>query len=575
MTYKNLVDIKTLFDIKNDETSSLVLSEPIYDFSDKEIGIHSPILIKSSCGSKLIFTRIVIVSSNVSISDLNLSGSVIIDSVDNVSLKNCTFESADPGSSGAIVINRGSVIEINNLLISRLSCPALFIETQSLVNIKYCRFFNSTDTLIFASNQSQLFIEQCELYQTPSNGITLTTDSFADVKDSEIHHTQNPAIQAIYSKLICTNSYVHDVDQNGINVSHCNETRFINNRFKNIKSSSISISFRSNGFISENTFEDINGNSIYVSEESKATILKNTITRICYPAFAVLQRCSVQISYNKISKVNRAGICIRGANRAVLDYNEIEDVKDCGVSISDSINCVLMHNNIKKCNIAGFEAYNQAKVAFYDNQITDCGEFGIMVYTGATVTASRNKFTNISNAFIRFSTKGGGIFTSNDVVKCSKQLDGDTSGTFLFRSNIPFESITNDEKNEDDDVKKVPRYVDPLLGKCLKCGKASREVFLVPCGHKIFCEECGQKAVEANENCPLCRFKILSITEGFSNSDDTLCSICLENQSDSIVLPCGHTGFCSDCLNEWFTDKYSCPVCRAEPAAFKKIISDF
>ena len=128
-----------------------------------------------------------------------------------------------------------------------------------------------------------------------------------------------------------------------------------------------------------------------------------------------------------------------------------------------------MHNNIKQCVTAGFEAYNQANVAIYDNQITDCGKFGVMVYTGATVTVSRNKFTNISDAFVHISTRGGGNFTSNDVIKCTKQFDGDTMGNFLFQNNIPFESITNDEKNDDKEVKKVPKYIDPLLGKCLKC----------------------------------------------------------------------------------------------------------
>lgn len=573
--YQNLIDIKTLFDIENVDTPVLNLNESEYDFYGKEIGINSPITIKSSFNSKFIFSRIVILSSNVTISDITLNGSIIIDSSDNITIQNCKFEGSDPGSAAALVVNHGTGINFNYLVISDLNFPAMLFETNSIANIKCCHLFNINASIVFVTNSSQVFIEQCEIYQTPNNGVTVASDSYVEVKDSEIHHTQNPAIQGLFSKLICTNSYFHDVDQNGINISHCNETRFINNKFKNIKSSSISISFRSQGFISENTFEDISGNSIYVSEESKATILKNTVTRIVYPAFAVLQRCSVQISYNKISKVNKAGICIRGANRAALDYNEIEDVLDCGISISDSINCVLTHNTINKCITAGIEAYNQAKVAIYDNQITDCGKFGIMVYTGGSVTASRNKFTNISDAFVHLSTHGEGTFTSNEVIKCTKLLDGNTTGNFFFHNNIPFESITNDETKDEKNVKKVPKFVDPLLGKCLKCGTASREVFLVPCGHKIFCQNCGKKAVEKEEKCPLCRFRITSITEGFSVSDDAICSICLENQTDSIVVPCGHTGFCVDCLNEWFTDKCSCPVCRAEPAAFKKIISDF
>jgi hypothetical protein len=46
-------------------------------------------------------------------------------------------------------------------------------------------------------------------------------------------------------------------------------------------------------------------------------------------------------------------------------------------------------------------------------------------------------------------------------------------------------------------------------------------------------------------------------------SDDGLCSICLENvQEGHRTLPCGHE-FHGECLREWLALQDTCPVCRA------------
>jgi hypothetical protein len=40
-----------------------------------------------------------------------------------------------------------------------------------------------------------------------------------------------------------------------------------------------------------------------------------------------------------------------------------------------------------------------------------------------------------------------------------------------------------------------------------------------------------------------------------------LCSICYDNCEDVMIDPCGHTGFCSDCLREHLKSVSGCPVC--------------
>ena len=44
------------------------------------------------------------------------------------------------------------------------------------------------------------------------------------------------------------------------------------------------------------------------------------------------------------------------------------------------------------------------------------------------------------------------------------------------------------------------------------------------------------------------------------DEEEGLCVLCYENQSDTVILPCNHTNFCSDCLSR--LTKRKCPTCR-------------
>ncbi|KAK8839396.1 hypothetical protein M9Y10_031745 [Tritrichomonas musculus] len=573
--FKDLVDIKTLFDIEITEKTVLHLTDTKYDFSDKEIGISIPLVIKSTVNSVFTCKKLIILSSNFAISGVKFNGSIIIEKQNNIKISNCSINQVDRGNTSAIIINHGENIILDNLTISNLNIPAILADSQSTLLIKYCQIFNISDSLIYITNSSRAVIDHCELHNSQRNGVSISYNSDVTISNTEIYHCHISAIECISSILTVSDSNLHDIALNCINLSHCKSTTFLRNKFKEVGASSISVSFRSKSEIRENTFENINGNGIFVSEESNALIINNKLSLIRHPAIAVLQSCTVLINGNDISKTRRHGICIRGAKEAIAENNKIDDIVDCAFSVSDSYNCKLLKNSIKNCKIAAIESYNMSNVTFTSNHVSNCGKFGIMVYSRGEVTVNFNLFENISEAFVYMSTCSNGHFTNNEVKKCQSLLIDKTAGNFLFKDNGSFENISNIENCSESDVKKVSKFIDPLFGKCLKCGAAPREGFNVPCGHRIFCEDCGKKAVEANEVCPLCRFNLDAFTAGFSSSEGSLCSICLEKKADTVVLPCGHTGFCADCMNEWFHENCSCPLCRTDPAIFKKIIPDY
>lgn len=57
-----------------------------------------------------------------------------------------------------------------------------------------------------------------------------------------------------------------------------------------------------------------------------------------------------------------------------------------------------------------------------------------------------------------------------------------------------------------------------------------------------------------------------------SHSDGT-CIICLTNQINTIIIPCGHLGLCSDCSKTLCDNKKDCPVCRRTIISTLKVFS--
>jgi hypothetical protein len=55
----------------------------------------------------------------------------------------------------------------------------------------------------------------------------------------------------------------------------------------------------------------------------------------------------------------------------------------------------------------------------------------------------------------------------------------------------------------------------------------------------------------------------------------SICSICYEECSASVMLKCGHGPFCEPCLAEWLNRKHCCPICRKEATVETSVVPGF
>lgn len=109
---------------------------------------------------------------------------------------------------------------------------------------------------------------------------------------------------------------------------------------------------------------------------------------------------------------------------------------------------------------------------------------------------------------------------------------------------------------------------------CLSCSNCKKELdlnsetmyIMTPCGH-IFCENC----VDAAERCPICDTLKKSSQRIFY---EKTCAICLEKDSNTISLPCGHLCQCYECASKMSDSFYNCPMCNEPLSSYKYAFND-
>jgi len=547
------------------------LVEDLKGFDKVEICVDSPCRIVSD-GFSFKCKRILFRSThNIYIENILFNCSLVFRNCGKCFINNVSILEADNGSGGSIVITDSKVV-IEKTIFRCPSMPALFIEDNSFAIARSIFCNGQQQSAIVISTNSKFEMYDSNICNIAKNGIYSSDNCDILIKRCAFKSISFPSLFVNESTCRIEESEIRDIQQNGITISKSYSFCIINCYFANIEASAVSVSSQSRGFIVSNTFHCIEGNSIYVNENSDLVIAHNFLQDSVFPGIAILQQCSAQIFHNDVGNVQKSGICSRGSINVSIDNNYLHNIAECGFSISDSCNTRIRNNRMTNIDLAAVESYNSSNAEFYYNDCDLRGKYGVMCYSGGSIKAKYNNFYNIELSLVSIRFKGKAKIAKNYVKNCPIQFCGNTIQNFLLYDNGDFVSETNSPEL-------VQKYNSNLItcseevheGLCIKCQIKPRECFLKGCGHKIYCMECGTKAFKNNELCDLCRFPIEGITPGFQSSADEKCMICLENTANSIIFPCGHMGFCSNCLSKWYNENENCPLCNLGPSSYKLI----
>jgi len=555
-----------------DETGSIYLSEKLYEFKDFELTIDAPLKIVSIDRCVFNVDRIICSCPNVYFNGIDFTGSIVFRAAHGFMISDCTFAEGNLGSGGSIVLTRTKGAVINKCKFTKTQTTALFLEYESEMQLTDCSFDDLESDALHLSAYSEIIVEFCSFLNIKGSAIYLVSDAYAMVSNSTISNISSVGVSVNHSRadlLKCSISYI---SVNGISVSGSNSMSIENCDIHHIDSSSISLN-GSVAVINSNKIQEIDGNAVIMQDSSFASITNNHISSVSYPAIAVLSMSSSKIEGNFIQKGKKAGICARFAKSAKIIRNELIDIQDVGVSVSDSTDVTIEGNSFHGCIIAGIESFNDSHVISEFNYFSNCGKSPFLCYAGGGMQSSNNDIEGVYESMVRFSTNGKGKFSNNKALECKAQYSGETSQIFLFEKNDPFKSVSNDKTLSDSSIMIVEKSPDTNHELCIKCKQNPRSGFFSPCGHRIYCKECAEKAMNNNEDCELCRFPISNIVNEYEASQDDTCTLCTEKKTKCVIIPCGHTGVCYDCAYDWIKTHGTCPVCRVSKAS-PKIIHD-
>lgn len=571
------VDFLSLLDetnsIKNEETGEIILiSEKFQTEGDFEL--KTPCKISSKCNTVIISDHFEIASHSVSIDNIAFETSIHVVDSDNFQITNCTCKKGKL-LDGALYFYNCKSVYISHVTITETdNIPGIYITSNCTVSADNLNIYGLSETLLVCNTCSNLYIKDSVLHHTKANAIYISGKSYIEIRNCSLYDTEYPAIFISQSTCRIEDNDIKNVQQNGISLNTAKSFVVCRNKITDVNGSAIAVLDDSSGIANRNIISKVGGNGIYVCQNSTVKAYKNIINDNRFPGIAILMKSNAKLYKNKISQIVYSGICVRGARDVKILNSDISNVQECGISISDTKKCVVKNNNISNCKISSVEVYNKSKAYIENNNIKNIGECAFLVFTSAYMKAENNTIKDVGNAMVKLIYKGGGDFINNRIENCPNQMNGKTSSLYLLSGNGNFNNITNDSTRLTDSIIFEEPYVENDSTLCLKCHKKPRDCYLLDCSHKVYCTECAELAKKNNELCPLCRFPIEKVTPGFTTSNDSMCVICFEKPADCIVVPCGHMGFCEHCLNHWYRTNKKCPVCRAEPSCYKKIISD-
>ena len=79
---------------------------------------------------------------------------------------------------------------------------------------------------------------------------------------------------------------------------------------------------------------------------------------------------------------------------------------------------------------------------------------------------------------------------------------------------------------------------------------------------------------EGSPQCqPITNYKLSQLGRNCSR-EESACTICVDNAANTVLRPCGHGGFCAECVKQLEASGGKCPMCRAKMTSYDTVEQD-
>lgn len=497
---------------------------------------------------------------NIHLEEMDLTGCYIFENCENCIVKNCNIGSNGFCETSLTFKNcKNVVIEQCRFSFNGFCSISLYDIFES--TIEKCRFNDGRNGAVFIDN-SKVTIHDSNINNN-FNGdcIMINNNSNACINDCEFMNCNEKIIVASSSQYIISNCIIDTCKDSSI-IDNGNCIGVVTSNFlKNIISSAFIINNHSKVQLNQNKVDTVE-NAVMMKDSAIVSTWSNEFSQISKTAIVSMSGCKLSMDNDTLTHIKNDGIEIKKAGKTKIKNCKFVNIDQIGISVINTQIVVHINDNyFNSCENIGIGAYMQSYVELSGNNIMNIANYAFVTSGKSSFKAIKNKIFKVGKAMIFYEFDGGCFIKDNKVIKCAHRDDGTTAMPRYFQNNSNFEnSHIFDIVIFDKLLKRGAKDYVPKPKYCCKCF-AYKELVKLKCGHQILCKKCAYMV----KSCPFCREKVnfYHIVSTYDTSEDNTCAICYDNKCDNvIVMPCGHKGFCRQCLESWFMEHKICPFCR-------------
>jgi hypothetical protein len=537
----------------------------------------------------------------------------------------CEVEIHNLALNGAIVVRNG-ILKLYN---ARVGHPAdtsdelLDASNESQVYGTCCTFGHTSQFGVSADDRTSVTLDRCFLSSIDRFGIVVTGGSLCQCTDCVLRDGGSDHVRidtsssivltrcsvkrtprvGIFAGALCSVSLnecvFKDCQQGCLTALQAEQVLIKSCRF--LRTGNSCLMFEGpTAVIKRSVITECAGNAVNANKGTKLLISRCTVTETEYPSLAICDESLGFVKHCTITGSQMSGIVVRNGSSATLKECTIEDAKHTGIAVSDQSEVNIMKSFVFGCADNAVSSYNHSKIQVISSFLVGPSRTGINVFTGGFVYATDTAIVGMRETGIWVHHGGSGRFVAPlmDILACDSreemvarisaipmELRGcDVPEDKLFRIEskrcfvisgafVVGKGVLDVVRNTPGDTAKPG--LGAIRSDCAVCGEPADDCFFSICGHALYCRRCWDALDEKPTTCALCAVPIEKVCTPISCSHDEnepTCGICLCNEVDAIVVPCGHL-ICSECGQGWFKQHIECPYCRTSRARVRPFVS--